>query len=136
MRSKFKKERVVRIQLTAAVRAFFSDNAASFDLNPRSLIVDYVLNEGGFVNHSFCITDGKHCFHLKLATSEHSRAELLRWHRLSALLERYRAPAIIDWIDVGAAGGLLFSCLPGTTPRFDSMIVSKVLAVTRQLNRD
>ena len=136
MRSKFKKERVVRIELTAAVRAFFSDNAASFGLNPRSLIVDYVLNEGGFVNHSFRITDGVRCYHLKLAISEHSRAELMRWHRVDSLLERYRAPAIIDWIDVGAAGGLLFSCLPGAIPVLDTEVLREVLTVTRALNAD
>ncbi|HEY0811388.1 MAG TPA: aminoglycoside phosphotransferase family protein [Longimicrobiales bacterium] len=122
-------------ELMAAVRAYFITHASRYGLHPE-LQVNYVLNEGGFVNHSFRITDGVRSFHLKLATSEHSHAELLRWQRVGAQLERYRAPGIISWVDVGAAGGLLFNSAPGVIPYLDDAVLHEVLAVTRALNAD
>jgi hypothetical protein len=123
-------------ELTALVRAYFLEHGSAFGLDPQSLDVDYVLNAGGFVNHSFRVTDDHNCYHLKLATNTHSREGLLRWQRLSSLLEGYRAPPVRQWIDIGSAGGLLFRCVAGSPPELDASVLRATVQLMRDLNND
>jgi hypothetical protein len=123
-------------ELTALVRTYFLEHGSEFGIDLPSFDVDYVLNAGGFVNHSFRITDDRNCYHLKVATNTHSREGLLRWQRLSSLLESYRAPAVVQWIDLGSAGGLLFRSVGGSPPALDGQVLSTTWRVMRELNND
>jgi hypothetical protein len=49
--------------LRVLVTDYFASHAASFDLDPNTLEVEYVLNWGGFVNSSYRIRDAKHAYH-------------------------------------------------------------------------
>src|SRR5262245_41382035 len=79
-------------------------------LKAQNIDVRHTFNWGGFVNHSFSVTDGSVRYHLKI-TDESDRITrfqtLLDLHEV--LEDRYRTPKLIDWVDlpeVGFAGFL------------------------------
>jgi hypothetical protein len=102
----------------------------------RSLAVEYVLNWGGFVNYSYRITDARKKYHLKVSTSPEGRASLARWKALGSLLERYHAPPVLDWVDLGPAAGLLFPFVAGEPPVLRGEVVDELLAVLLHLSAD
>ncbi len=122
--------------LRVLVWDYFVDRASAFGLDPSTLTVEYVLNWGGFVNSSYRIRDARHVYHLKLSASAEDQAALHRWMTLAPLLERYHAPPILEWIELGSAAGPLFPCLPGNPPRFSGDVVAELLPVLRRLNAD
>jgi hypothetical protein len=113
--------------LAVALRAWFAPRAATFGLREASLGVAYVLNWGGFVNHSFRVSDGHKGYHVKLSTDEEGQQALRRWRLLGSALEPYRAPSIVDWVDLGVAEGLVFSLLPGRVPALSDAVVDAIL---------
>ena len=113
--------------LTEAARRFFVSHAAGFGLDASRIEVRYVLNQGGFVNTSLQVRDGRAALHVKLATTREGQAALRRWHRLDALLRRHRAPPILGWIDVGMAAGLVFPLLEGVVPAPSAEVTRVVL---------
>jgi hypothetical protein len=115
---------------------YFASRAPSIGLDPDTLVVEYVLNWGGFVNYSYRIRDRRHAYHLKLSLSADGQAALRRWMTLAPLLERYHAPPILDWIDLGSAAGPLFPCLPGSPPSLSHDVVGELVPVLRHLNED
>lgn len=128
-------------RLSALLTNHFQDHAAGLGLDPSQLQVDYVLNPGGFTNASFRISDGRRTYHLKLADAPHRVARLRRWHALREPLEvRYRAPRILEWIDLPEAGcrGLLFEHLIGRSPRFrrSQALLGRVYALSADLHGD
>jgi hypothetical protein len=123
-------------RLQAAVRSHFADRAADFGLDPAALEVAYVPSRGGFVNHSFRVGDGRTRYHLKLADTPATRAALRRWRELDEALRPYRAPPVLDWVELGDAGGLLFPVVPGSTPRLTDAVVDAVVECLRGLWRD
>jgi len=122
--------------LTEAARRFFVSHAADFGLDGTRIAVRYVLNPGGFVNTSLQVRDGRRGLHVKLATTADGQAALRRWHELDAMLQTYRAPPILDWVDVGAAGGLVFPLLDGAPPAPSSEVIASVLDQVRHLWAD
>lgn len=120
-------------ELQLRVAELFASNRG---LDAARLRVDYVLNEGGFVNHSFRISDGRTRLHLKLATSEDAIAALRRWSVLRELLERHRAPRIIDWIELDGAAGLLFPALSGSAPPGSAEVLREVAGALEHLWAD
>ncbi|MGH7443382.1 MAG: aminoglycoside phosphotransferase family protein, partial [Longimicrobiales bacterium] len=100
------------------------------------LAVDYVLNQGGFVNYSYRIGDARSAYHLKLSTSVEGRESLARWKALSSLLEPHHAPRILEWIDLGPAAGLLFPHVAGGTPVLGEKIIDAILPVLSRLGAD
>lgn len=52
--------------LQMLVSDYFGYRAAAFGLDPNAIVVEYVLNWGGFVNFSYRIRDPQHAYHLKL----------------------------------------------------------------------
>jgi Ser/Thr protein kinase RdoA (MazF antagonist) len=122
--------------LRARVSDYFTHHAASFDLDPNTLIVEYVLNWGGFVNHSYRIRDAVRAYHLKLSASAEDQEALRRWMGLAPVLERYHAPPILEWIDLGPVAGPLFPYLPGSPPTLSEHVVDEVIRVLRRLNAD
>lgn len=78
--------------------------------------VEPVLNRGGFVNAHYRVEDGRIRRHLKLADDP---GGLLAWRRVAPRLEaRYRAPRMLDWVDLGSCAGALFEWIPGRAARF------------------
>src|SRR5262245_28631556 len=81
--------------------------ASTLSLNATKVSVRHVLNWGGFVNHSFHVTDGVSRYHLKLARQDDSK-RFDTWLELHRTLEaRYRAPELItrvDFSDIGFSG--------------------------------
>ena len=118
------------------VRAYFIEHADALDLDPATLSVKYVLNWGGFVNYSYHVHDARCAYHLKLSTTADGRRALRRWRTLEPLLERHQAPPILDWIDIGSAGGLLFPHLPGGVPSCSPTVVSTLASALRRLTAD
>ena len=49
--------------IQALARDYFRDRAGSLGLDRNALVVEYVLNWGGFVNHSFRVHDGHRVYH-------------------------------------------------------------------------
>jgi hypothetical protein len=118
------------------VRDFFARRAAEFGLHPDALDARPVLSRGGFVNHSFRVSDGRRALHVKLATSPESRAELERWYGLRHVLERHRAPPVLAHVAIGAASGLVFPVLPGARPPLSDHVLRAVLDCLRGLWSD
>ena len=123
-------------RLRATVEHHFRDNAGSYELHASALRVTYVLNRGGFVNHSFRVGDGRRQLHVKLATTADARQSLRRWHELDELLQPYRAPSVLGWLDVSGASGLIFPVVAGTTPALTGALLHAVGALLQQLWKD
>lgn len=122
--------------LTGAARRFFVSHAAAFGLDASRIEVRYVLNQGGFVNTSLQVGDGRGALHVKLATTAEGQAALRRWHRLDVPLRRHRAPPILGWIDVGMAAGLVFPLLEGVVPAPSAEVTRVLLDQLQGLWRD
>ena len=126
--------------LQSAVEHLFSARAGEFGLDAGPVRAEYVLNWGGFVNRSFRVTDGRRSVHLKLAVEGEPREQLRRWFALRDLLAaRYRAPRVIDWIDVPGtdAAGLLFEHIEGRTPAgLSPDLERQVLPIVAALHAD
>jgi hypothetical protein len=123
-------------QLETAVTEFFQRQASAFRLDASALRVSYVLNWGGFVNHSFQVSDGRTRLHLKLATSKAAQNALRRWHQHSATLQQYHAPPVLRWIDLTGASGLVFPHMDGITPPLSDDVVREVTNVLDRLHHD
>ncbi|MBL8980539.1 MAG: aminoglycoside phosphotransferase family protein [Gemmatimonadetes bacterium] len=122
--------------LAVAVRAWCRRHAATYRLDPSALTVTYVLNWGGFVNHSFHLSDGQRRYHLKLSTDAEDQDALRRWFTHGATLEGYRAPVVIDWVEIDGAAGLLFPYLEGRVPELTDEVVDEVLGALANLWND
>jgi Ser/Thr protein kinase RdoA (MazF antagonist) len=124
------------VELISSVADFFQEHAADYGLDPASISVRYVLNEGGFINYSYSIEDGRRRLHLKLAVLPEYREGLERWMSVAPLIDGFHAPPIIGWIDVGEAAGLLFPFLPGKPPRIDHETVDTIVTTLERLHSD
>jgi len=115
--------------------------ASGLNLNPRSVRVSHVLNWGGFVNHSFSVDDGSVRYHLKITDDLDSVGKLQTWRKLHDLLERrYRAPALIDWMDFPEIGfaGLLLQQVDGGSANFcgNPALVRQLIELADRLHKD
>lgn len=122
--------------LTEAARRLFMSRAADFGLDGTRIDVRYVLNWGGFVNTSLRVWDGRAGVHVKLATTDGGQSALRRWHELDSVLRPHHAPPILDWVDVGAAAGLVFPLLEGAAPPPSPEVIESVLDQVRNLWAD
>src|SRR5689334_8961397 len=110
-------------------------------LDPIRTTAQQLLNWGGFVNQCFTISDGSHRYHLKLTNKKHRVMRLRRWLQLHLHLEqRYRAPRLIDWIDLSEIGfeGLLFEHVDGRPADFyqEPNLLKEVIEFAHSLHRD
>lgn len=126
--------------LQSAVESLFASPAAEFGLDAAGVRAEYVLNPGGFVNHSFRVTDGRARLHLKLAGGADERAKLRRWLEVADLLEaRYHAPRVLRWIEIPATpfAGLLFEHVDGQAPeRLTPGLRARVVPLFAALHAD
>ena len=123
-------------KLRVRVSDYFLNRATAYHLDPDTLVVEYVLNWGGFVNFSYRVRDARHAYHLKLSASAEDQTACRRWMTLSKLLEPYHAPPILEWIDLDSVAGPLFPYLPGNAPQSGSQVVAELVPVLRKLNAD
>jgi predicted DNA-binding antitoxin AbrB/MazE fold protein len=107
-------------------------------LSPGTTRVRYVMNWGGFVNHSFHVCDGPARFHLKLSDD----GERLRaWRDTHEILERrHHAPALIQWVEFPEIGyaGLLQRHVDGATARLqvDRALLMHLIETANRLHHD
>lgn len=122
------------------VRAAVVAHAPTLALDAARLTVDAILNWGGFVNRSFKVSDGRVSVFLKLATGQETRSGLARWRRFADVLEtRYRAPAMVGWIDVPGTtlGGPVFEWLGGSAAtREHGGLIDDLCALLKTLHGD
>ncbi len=103
-------------QLGKLVKAHFDAHAPRYGLEGRGVTVEYRFYGGSLQKRHFTISEGAAAYHLKLADAPRRLAGLRKWHNLRDILhERYRAPRILDWIDIPDTGygGLLCEHIPG-----------------------
>ena len=103
-------------QLAQLIKNHFDGLAPRYGLEGSPLSVERVSHAGSIQRRSLTISDGEIKYHLKLAYSPDHIDKLRKWYGLNqALLERYRAPLIADWIDIPDTGfsGLLCEHVAG-----------------------
>jgi aminoglycoside phosphotransferase (APT) family kinase protein len=113
--------------------------SADLGLDASRLVIDPVVNWGGFVNRSFRLADGRSTMLLKLASTADARSDLERWRQLADVLtHRYRAPRMIGWVDVSASsGGPIFDWIEGTSPtRVASAPIPAIASLLHDLHAD
>jgi phosphotransferase family enzyme len=107
-------------------------------LMPGTTRVEYVMNWGGFVNHSFHVFDGAARFHLKLGDD----ADRFRvWRDTHRILEsRYHAPAFVRWLEFPEIGyaGFLQQHVEGATASFqnDPALLTQLIQTADHLHED
>jgi thiamine kinase-like enzyme len=127
--------------LSRLVVEYFLRRARQYRLNPQKITASYILNWGGFVNASFTIGDGETQYHLKLADDVEVIEQLLQWQELhQPLEENYRAPRMLDWIEIEEAGfeGPMFEHFPGKTADFlaNPALFEEVMSLLTRLHDD
>ena len=103
-------------QLARLVKDHFDGLAPHYGLEGPATSVERLSHAGSTQRRSLTISDGEIKYHLKLAYSPDHIDKLRKWYGLNqALHERYRAPLIVDWIDIPDTGfsGLLCEHVAG-----------------------
>ncbi len=103
-------------QLAQLIKDHFDGLAPRYGLEGSATSVEHLSHAGSIQRRSLTISDGEIKYHLKLAYSPDHIDKLRKWYGLNqALHERYRAPLIVDWIDIPDTGfsGLLCEHVAG-----------------------
>jgi aminoglycoside phosphotransferase (APT) family kinase protein len=115
-------------------------HAADLGLDGRQLTIAPIMNVGGFVNHSFRVSDGRVRYFLKLAADAEASPGLARWRAVAPILaQRYRAPRMVGWIDVGppVRSGPIFEWIEGDVPKhLEAVPIETLSSVIRSLHAD
>lgn len=123
--------------LLALVADYFRAEGLRYGLNADRILVEPILNWGGFTNRSFTISDGRRRLHLKLTEGE--TTDLERFFGLAHVLaERYRCPAALGWVEIpgSSAKGILFERVEGNPTIFSEGIVRELAATVGALHQD
>src|SRR5687767_13878573 len=117
------------------------DSALKLNLKHEGIRVRHVLNWGGFVNHSFHVTDGSVHYHLKLTSDVDNPNQFKVWRSIHHLLEkRYRAPELIRWVDFTEIGfsGMVLRYIEGRTADFcqNPELVERLIQTADCLHHD
>jgi len=109
-------------------------------LGGGEIVVEPVLNWGGFMKSSFHVTNRARALHVKLAMA-HDQAELRRWLAVhDVLTAEYRAPRALGWIDIPDAGygGIVFEHLEGEhwDVRQRPALMNELVALLDRLHAD
>ena len=126
-------------ELLSEVRKWTIGRTDELGLERDQVEVSYVLNWGGFVNHSFRIGDGSTLFHLKLASDAEALRGLRQWRSLGSALEPYHAPPIVEWVSLPEVRceGPLTAWIDGLSPeRVTRNLAGQVLPVIARMHAD
>jgi thiamine kinase-like enzyme len=111
-------------------------------INPEvaDIHVRHVLNWGGFVNRSFRVTHGAAQYHLKLTKDPGILDGLQTWRELHSILENYRAPRLIDWVEFPEIGyaGILFEHIDARPADLNSNhdLLGELITTVQRLHQD
>ena len=96
------------------LHSYFANCASQWMLRPETLRIEYVPSPGGFGTMNFTVHDGVSSYHVKLNESPN---ELSAWTRVSAVLtEKYRAPRMLEQLEIGGRCVAVLERPPGETP--------------------
>lgn len=127
-------------QLLEPIREELASQASSLGLDAEALVIEPVLNWGGFVNRSFRVSDERRRLFLKLTSDPDARRGLERWRRFGPRLEsHYHAPRMVGWVDLPASGyiGPLFEWIDGQAPpALNATLAAGISEVIRKLHCD
>src|SRR5678815_5752454 len=117
------------------VRAHFADRAIHWRLQPENIRVSYVPSPGGFGAMNFTVQDGQASYHVKLKDSSDA---LAAWIKVAARLAKtYRAPQLLDTIEIGGQYGVVLERLPGNSPGpLTPSALRQVVPLLNGLHRD
>lgn len=131
-----------REAVASAVARYFGVHAGRYGLG-AGVRVESQLNWGGFGNLHFVVEDEVLAYHVKLSSDRKALSRLERWRGLSSMLEtRYRAPAVVDGIELEEASlsGLILERCRGAPLSFGGEpgggLVPEVLALLDRLHAD
>jgi fructosamine-3-kinase len=128
------------LSLTEELRAAILARELDVKLDLDSLLIEPILNWGGFVNRSFQLSDGQSRYFLKLSRDPDGKHGLARWHSLAEIIEkRYHGPRMLAWLEVGSSGyaGALFEWLEGgVVDHLDGDLKANVSRVVMRLHAD
>ena len=128
-------------QLARLVKAHFQDLAPRYGMSSPTVTVEYRFYGGSVHRRHFTISDGAAAYYLKLADAPRHLAGLRKWHSLREILhERYRAPRIVDWVDIPGTdfSGLLCEHIPGHVWECGARphLAPEVIDLVHQLHED
>ena len=123
------------------IQDYFEEQADRFGLRSSAVQTQYILNWGGFVSHSFQVSDGHKHYHLKLVDDPEQLIDLRQWQALHEILEvRYRAPQMLDWVALPDTNfeGPLFAWIAGHPPQLSKSagLIVEVIMMMAQLHTD
>lgn len=128
-------------ELTPLVERALRAAAEEFGLRPDPLLVEYVLNWGGFGTASFSVRDGKRRLRAKLTADAEQKCELRRWQSIHDVLEQhYHAPPMVGWLTIEGTAyeGPVFELIDGVF--LDGLrmpnVVAEVLDCVERLHAD
>ncbi len=128
-------------QLAQLIKDHFNGLAPRYGLEGPAVSVERLSHAGRIQRRALTISDGEIKYHLKLVYSPDHIDKLRKWHGLNrALHEQYRAPLIVDWIDIPDTGfsGLLCEHVAGrpadlgASPR----LTREIVALASRLHAD
>ncbi len=126
--------------LRRGVEAYCLAHAEALGLAAVGIHAGYVLSEGGFVNRSYRVSDGRRSVHVKLSDDPQRQAAFARWWRVHERLEaRYHAPRVLAWVSIPGTGfaGLASAWCEGRVPeRLTRGLLEAVLPVVAGLHGD
>jgi hypothetical protein len=128
-------------ELRARIKAFFSSASAFHGEGQSDVEVEYVINSTDLSKRPFRITRGSKRYHLKLTNDPEDMGKLLKWRSVATeLTERYRAPKVVDWVEVPGTGyfGLLFEHIEGRVVNLKNELdfLAKLLELAARLHSD
>lgn len=127
-------------RLAEAVRATILARKFDVRLDYDSLLIEPMINWGGFVNRSFRLADRQTQYFLKLSHDPDSKHGLYRWHSMEATIRRrYHGPRILTWVEISGTdyAGALFEWLDGSVlDHLDAALKAKVSRVVGSLHAD
>ena len=123
------------------IEAHFKRLAPRYGLQGKDVTVEYRYFGGSLERRHYAISGGEAEYHLKLAHIPDHLARLRKWHSLGRTLhERFRAPRIVDWIDVPGPdfSGLLFEHIHGHVWDFGEQprLAPEVIDLVHRLHED
>ena len=128
-------------ELTERIASHFRKHADEFGMKGERVQTCSLPNSQDFAPITFLISDSLSAAYLILAKDADQKKQLLKWKKCHPILEEcYRAPRILQWIDLNKTdySGLLLQNIDGIHPDFrkPSLLLEEVIYVMDNLHND